>query len=121
CAARPPRLAGPGPTGAMSLDPPTVNLPSAGCSPPPCTTSVPPPSCWARHAPPGPMPCVLTWSKTAVAVVGPFITPLLPKRCWLVTRAYGGELTKGPACTAGDSPARPTVPTLVQVLPLADS
>src|SRR2546422_4319598 len=70
------------------------------------------------HAPPGQVPWRPTWSKRAVAWVGP-PRELVPPKDWVVT-AYSGEATNRPACTVDDSPARRAVPTVVHRVPSAD-
>ncbi len=62
----------------------------------------------------------LTWSKTAVAWVGPKV-PFSPPPKLVVSARYAGEAANSPACTVDGSPARATVPTWVQCVPSAES
>ena len=108
-----PIFVGPGPAGAMSPEPVTVNVPPAVRNRPgrdeaswACAPMLTP-----RHPPPGAACGRLTWSKTAVATVRPLF--------WVCTHA--GEVTNGPACTVAGRPARLTAPTLVQCVPSAES
>src|SRR5690348_17008562 len=85
-----PMFVGPGPAGAMSPEPVTVNVPPTARNRPgrdeaswACAPMLKP-----RHPAPG--ACGrLTWSKTAVATVRP---PF-----W--DRTHAGDVTNGPACT----------------------
>src|SRR5215831_4312661 len=96
-----PMFVGPGPAGAMSPEPVTVNVPPAAWNRPGRDEAS-----WARapmltprHPAPGAACGRLTWSNTAVATV----RPLLP------ARVHAGEVTNGPACTVAGRPARMTV------------
>jgi len=108
-----PMFAGPGPAGAMSPEPVTVNVPSAAWNMPGRDDAA-----WAfapMLAPCQPVPCaapgMLTWSNVAMATVRPLF-------CGCI---HGGEVTNGPACTVAGRPARLTVPTLAQCVPSAES
>ena len=101
----------------MSPEPVTVNVPPAAWNRPgsaELTWVFPPvaaPMLAPRQPPPGTAPGKLTWSKTAVATVGPLFSVC----------THAGEVTNGPACTVAGRPARLTVPTLVQCVPPAES
>ncbi len=111
-------------SGAMSPEPVTVKAPSAWRYPASC------PVVYGESGPaltevpvqelPGQPPRRPTRSKVAVASAGaPFPNALVI--CWLSCCADPGEAANSPACTAGASPGRVTVPILVQLVPSAES
>jgi len=106
----------------MSPDPVTVNLPPAWWYPPGMAgeASPGPAPSWVPVQAPGAAPRRLTWSRTAVARVGPPV-PLLPSRPWAVVTVKAGEVENRPACTVAGRPGRVAVPTCAQCAPSADS
>ena len=85
--------------GAISPDPDTVNRPAACVNP--CADvgsalSVVPWIFWPAHWLAGQRPCRLTWSKAAVARVGPPVEDEPPSD--VVFTEYPGEAANSPAC-----------------------
>src|SRR5260370_24601035 len=106
----------------MSRDRLPVNPPPAGLTPP-SPGGVPAalaPRSSPLHPARGAAPRRLTWSKTAVAWLGPPVA-LPPPTCWLVTTVCGGEAANNPVCTLDHSPASCAAPTLVPPGPPAPS
>src|SRR5690242_7090546 len=104
---------GPGPAGAMSPEPVTVNVPPAVWNPPGSddATWARAPMLTPRQPAPGCAPARLTWSNTAVATVRPLL-----RVC-----THAGEVTNGPACTVTGRPTSRTVPARVQCVPSVES
>src|SRR5713101_2565394 len=111
-------------SGAMSPDPVTVKALPAWRYPASCPVTYgelgPPLTEVPVQELPGQPPCRPTRPKVAVASVGAAVPDALVI-CWLSCCADPGEVTNSPACTAGASPGRVTVPILVQLAPSAES